>query len=151
MPNYIKDLRRVLGHRPLMQCGANVLIMDDPDRILLQRRTDNDLWGIPGGAVELGEKVEDAARREILEETGLKLIDLELFGVFSGEDQYFRYPNGDEVYNITIVYVSRKFTGSFRIDGVETKDLRFFGYNTLPTNIVPPDWPILNEFFRYTE
>ncbi|PUA39476.1 hypothetical protein C8Z91_08600 [Paenibacillus elgii] len=64
-----------------------------------------------GGGVEIGEEVEETAKRELWEETGLKANDLELLGVFSGEDRLYTYPNGDEVYTISIVYVCRDFSG----------------------------------------
>lgn len=70
----------LVGHRPLLLVGAGVLIVDEQNRLLLQRRTDDGLWGIVGGGVEPGEAVEDAARREAREETGLLVGKIELFG-----------------------------------------------------------------------
>ncbi|OKP87763.1 hypothetical protein A3844_10175 [Paenibacillus helianthi] len=49
---------------------------------LLQRRTDNGLWGLPGGSLELGETLPEVAKRELLEETGLIANSLTLFDVF---------------------------------------------------------------------
>lgn len=71
MSGYIMDLREVVGARPLILAGAGVIIVDNEGRILLQHRSDNGDWGIPGGSMELGESFEEAARREVLEETGL--------------------------------------------------------------------------------
>ena len=71
--NYLGDLRKLVGHRPLLMVGATVLIVDDENRLLLLKRVDNECWGPPGGAVELGEVVEEAAKRETLEETGLEI------------------------------------------------------------------------------
>src|SRR5512143_1278875 len=104
--SYLSELREFVGHRPLLMVGATVLVFDRQNRLLLLKRADNQCWGPPGGAVEPGEVVEEAARRETLEETGLEIGDLSLFGVFGGEDQFYRYPNGDEVYNVTIVYIT---------------------------------------------
>ena len=61
MSNYILDLRKIVGHRPLLQVGASVIVVNNRDEILLQLRTDNHCWGYCGGSVELDEKVEDAA------------------------------------------------------------------------------------------
>jgi len=66
--DYLASLRRFVGHAPLLMVGAAVLILDDHDRLLLLKRSDSGCWGPPGGAVELGEAVEDAARREVSEE-----------------------------------------------------------------------------------
>ena len=62
--DYLLELRKLVGHRPLLMVGAATLIVDEQNRLLLLHRSGNDCWGPPGGAVELGEVVEDAARRE---------------------------------------------------------------------------------------
>ena len=64
---YIMDLRKIVGHRTLLQVGASVIVEDEQGRVLLQKRTDNHCWGYPGGSTELDERVEDAAARELLE------------------------------------------------------------------------------------
>ena len=51
---YIQRMRKLIGHEPLMLVGAAVLVMLG-GRLLMMRRTDNHAWGIPGGALELGE------------------------------------------------------------------------------------------------
>ena len=71
MSGYIMDLRKIVGHRPLMMVGGSVIVEDEQGRVLLQLRTDNHCWGYAGGAVELYEDVEEAAKRELFEETGL--------------------------------------------------------------------------------
>lgn len=52
---YIMNLRKIVGHIPLLQCGAGVIIEDKEGRILLQLRVDNGCWGMPGGSIELDE------------------------------------------------------------------------------------------------
>ena len=88
--------------------------------------------------MELDEVVEDAAKRELLEETGLIAEELELFGVFSGEDCHYVYPNGDEVSNVDIVYVCRKYSGALQCQAGEVDELRFFSVDEIPDNISPP-------------
>src|SRR5699024_2262717 len=76
---YIEDLRKIVGHRPLILVGSVVIIIDEQGKLLLQQRTfPNGVWGIPGGLMELGESTEDVARREIFEETGLHIGQLHL-------------------------------------------------------------------------
>ncbi|HEY8348650.1 MAG TPA: NUDIX domain-containing protein [Clostridia bacterium] len=67
MTEYIRNLRRYVGHDPLIQCGTSVIILDRDNRVLMIRRTDNDCWCFPGGGIEPGESVEETAAREVFE------------------------------------------------------------------------------------
>ena len=138
MSGYIMELRKIVGHRTLLQVGASVIVEDEQGRVLLQKRTDNHCWGYPGGSTELDERVEDAAARELLEETGLVAEKLELFGVFSGKELHYIYPNGDEVSNVDIVFLCRQYAGQLRLDEEETEELRFFEAGKLPQELSPP-------------
>ena len=62
---YIMDLRAVVGHRPLIMTCAGVLVLNEYNQLLLQKRADNGLWGYPGGSMELGESFEECAAREL--------------------------------------------------------------------------------------
>ena len=93
--SYIKDLRKYVGHNPILTAGVLLFVFNDKDKVLMQLRTDYNQYGFPGGAMELGESFEDVARREIKEETNLDIIDLEMVKVLSGKDTYREYPNGD--------------------------------------------------------
>ena len=138
MSDYIMELRKIVGHRPLLQVGASVIVEDEKGRILLQRRSDNHCWGYCGGSVELDETVEDAAKRELFEETGLTSNRLELFGVFSGKDLHYIYPNGDEVSNIDIVYICRDYTGTLQKQEQEVEELKFFAFSEIPAELTQP-------------
>lgn len=144
--SYIMDLRKVVGHRPLLQVGASVIVVDECGRILLQLRSDNNTWGYAGGSVEIDEKVEDAAKRELYEETGLVADDLQLLGVYSGEDMHNVYPNGDEVSNIDIVYICKKYSGKLHCQADEVERLNFFAISQLPKNIFKPNLPAIKEY-----
>lgn len=135
---YIMELRKIVGHRPLLQVGAGVIVEDPEGRVLLQLRSDNHCWSYAGGSLELYETVEDAARRELLEETGLQALELELFGVFSGADTHYVYPNGDEVCNVDIVFLCKSYSGELKCQAEEVDELRFFAVDEIPENISPP-------------
>ena len=138
MSGYILDLRKVVGHRPLIQVGAGIIVEDEQGRVLLQLRADNHCWSYCGGSCEIDERVEDTARRELLEETGLVAESLELFGVWSGPELHYVYPNGDEVSNIDIVFLCKSFSGSLNRQEEEVDALRFFAPEEIPENLSPP-------------
>ncbi len=141
---YVADLRSLAGTRPLILAGAAILIVDD-DRLLLVHRADNDSWTIPGGYLEPEESLEDCARRETHEETGLSVGQIGLFGVFSGPELFYQYPHGDQVHNVTAVYLTREFHGTLRVDR-EGIALRFFDRSGLPRAISPPTKPVLRAY-----
>ena len=145
---YILDLRKIVGHRPLIQVGAGIIVEDDKGRVLLQLRADNHCWGYCGGSIEPDEKVEDAAKRELFEETGLIAEEVQLFGVFSGPELHYIYPNGDEVSNIDIVFLCRSFSGTLKPQESEVEELRFFPIDALPENLSPPIRPALEKWVR---
>ncbi|MBQ8403338.1 MAG: NUDIX hydrolase [Clostridia bacterium] len=146
MSSYIMDLRKIVGHRALLQVGASVIVEDDKGRILLQLRRDNHCWGYAGGSVELDEEVEEAAKRELFEETGLIANKLSLFGVFSGKDTHYIYPNGDEVSNIDIVYICKDFSGELRCQASEVCKLAFFEKDNIPDNLFKPIEKVLKSY-----
>ena len=139
MTGYIQFLRSYVGHQPIQFCGTCVIVENERGEVLFQLRTDNHCWGMAGGAVELGEPVEDAARRELLEETGLTAGELEFFGVFSGENQHYTYPNGDEVHVVELAYICKDYHGTLTPQEGEVDDLRFFSIDRIPENISPLD------------
>lgn len=138
MSDYIMGLRKIVGHRPLLQVGAGVIVENERGEVLLQKRADNHCWGYAGGSVELDEVVEEAAKRELFEETGLIAKELTLFGVFSGKETHYVYPNGDEVSNVDIVYLCSSYTGQLTRQESEVEELRFFAADSLPDNLSPP-------------
>ena len=138
MSGYILDLRKTVGHRPLLQVGASIIVEDPQGRVLLQLRSDNHCWSYCGGSMELDERAEDTAKRELLEETGLIAEELSLFGVFSGPEYHYIYPNGDEVSNVDIVFLCRHYSGTLKCQEDEVDDMQFFPPDGLPENLSPP-------------
>ncbi|WP_371535039.1 NUDIX domain-containing protein [Streptomyces sp. NBC_01023] len=145
---YIPELRALVGTRPLILPGAAVIVVDDDHRVLLLGRADTGGWGLPGGFTEPGESLEETARREVAEETGLELGELTLMNVFSGPEQYFQYPNGDQVFNVTTVYTATARHWSFRLDPLEATRAELFSVDSLPSDLIDPEVPIMEHYSR---
>lgn len=142
---YILDLRKKIGHTPLIMTSACVLILNENNQLLLQCRTDNGFWSYPGGSMEPGESFEECARREVLEETGLECLELEFFATASGKDMHYVYPNGDEVYIAEVVYICRKYQGELKVQKAEATQQQFFDLSALPDNISPVNIGMVNK------
>lgn len=143
--DYILQLRQYIGHRPVLLVGAAVLVLDHEYRLLMMKRSDIGCWGIPGGAMEPGESAENTAKRETFEETNLEIGEMSLFGVFSGPELYYKYPNGDEVYNVSIVYLSHDWRGRIQLNG-EHSEWKWFAAGDIPKDISPPIKPVVERF-----
>lgn len=149
MSGYISEMRKLVGHRTIIQCAASIICVDEQNRILMGKRSDNNMWGYSGGSVEIDERVEDCAKRELFEEMGLVAEELEFFCVNSGPEAHYVYPNGDEVSNFEIVYICRKWHGEIKSNDGELSDLRFFSKDDIALSEVSP--PIRNVVARYIE
>ena len=144
--DYMLELRKLVGHRPLIMVGATMLLLNQDNELLMMKRTDNLCWGVPGGSIELGETFEECVKRETLEETGIIVELMELVGVHSGEELHYTYPNGDEVYMFSAVYWSRIEGACVQLDLAEHSEYGFFKLDHLPEEVSPPIKPILRDF-----
>ena len=135
--DYIQNIRKKVGKDKIIlnfTCG----ILNQSGKILLQKRADKGTWGLPGGAIELGESALEALVREFYEETGIEVRD--------------SYPNGDEAQVLTILYlVSSKnsiSTNFFSSD--ETLELGFFDHMDIQniTIVNQQHQDMINDFFE---
>lgn len=130
--NYIQNLRKYIGHAPIINVGATVIVLNEKNEILLNLRTDTGTYGIIGGGMELGESLEQTAARELLEEANLTAERFELLDVLSGKELYFKYPNGDETYTVIALYRAVGVTGTLCINDDESRRLQYFPLDALP-------------------
>ena len=129
---YIMNLRKYVGHEPLIGLGATTLVFNDKKELLLNLRTDTNTWGIPGGSMELYETIEETAVRELKEEAGISADELELVTILSGKEYYFEYPNGDKMCTVIVLFKVLNYTGDIKAADNESKQLRFFSLDNLP-------------------
>ncbi|HBL84420.1 MAG: NUDIX hydrolase [Clostridiales bacterium GWF2_38_85] len=134
MEDYITEMRKLIGHTPLLSIGCDVII-ENNGQILLQKRTDDGEWCVPGGGMNFGETFLETATREVMEETGLKLESLSLFGIYSGKNCVVEYPNKDVVFGGIVVFIAKKYSGELRKNSNESYELKFFSRENLPQNI----------------
>jgi 8-oxo-dGTP pyrophosphatase MutT (NUDIX family) len=122
-----------------VRVGVGVVIRGPEESILLEKRRDCGWWGLPGGKIEPGESLVDAAVREVREETGLAVEVTHLVGVYSDPcGRIVTYPdNGDVVQLVDVVVGARVLSGSLMCSQ-ESEEVRFFSPSQLPEEIVPP-------------
>ncbi len=129
--------------------GTCAVIFNEAGHILLEQRSDCGWWCLPGGRLDAGESLADAALREVREETGLDVEITGFLGVFSDPvRRTVRYPdNGDLRQLVDAVILARPATGDLKASP-ESLDLQWFSPDSLPLNTVPPVIEILRETFR---
>ncbi len=92
--------------------SVNVVVTNDADEILMIRRTDNDNWAVPGGAIDLGESVAQAAVRETREESGIECEITGIVGIYSDPKHVLLYTSTGEVrQEFSIVLTARPLSG----------------------------------------
>ena len=117
-----------------ISCGV---IIEKENKILLQRPAGETNWCLPGGIMEIGEKYEEAAKRNVLEQTALTIESMKLFGMQSGRDCFVTYKNGDKGFNLQVIFHTTEFSGKVRIKDAANREHRFYPKTNLPKNLNP--------------
>lgn len=129
---YIRELRALIGHRPIVMPGTLAVISNPDGEVLFIRRGDTGRWSLPGGMVEPGQSARETLAREVYEETGLRFAKASPFGIYSHPRNSIVYPNGDQVQPFTVVFLVEEWEGDIRTDGVESLEIAFFPPQHLP-------------------
>ena len=133
------------GRPTAIKLGVAVLIRNERGLILLERRSDCGLWGLPGGRIEPGESIRDAVVREVEEETGLSVEVARLLGVYSDprSGRIIHYP--EAVVHSIDIFVEARITGGVLCISAESEELEFFNLGCLPSDLVPSSVPLLKD------
>lgn len=92
--------------------AANVIVINADQRILMIKRSDNDNWAVPGGALDLGESLPETAVREVREETGIECEVTGLVGIFTDPKHLIHFTSNDEVrQEFSVVFTARPLSG----------------------------------------
>lgn len=146
MADYVKWLRSKVGHDTIIFCGSLACITNDKGEILLQKRSGTEeVWGLPGGILEIGDSAEESTIREVKEETGLDVKVDYMVGLYS---KYFcSYANGDNAQVVCSCFKCTIVGGDIVIDNKETFDLRFFSKENIPELFIQQHTDMVNDFF----
>ena len=142
---YIEEIRKYVGHKPIMVTAIVCIIYDKEKGLLFEKRTDNGMWCVPGGAIELGESLEEALKREVKEETSLDVFNPKMVDVKASV--HLIYPNEDEVYYTDVVYVVEEYEGELNPDS-ESEELVWYPIDNIPDNIMPTQIDYINNFIK---
>jgi 8-oxo-dGTP pyrophosphatase MutT (NUDIX family) len=129
-PDFVTELRTRVGHQPLWLSTAMGVVLDDDGRILLERRSDNGRWTLPGGIIDPAEQPADAAVREIFEETGVVAVPEALVAVTVSRP--ITYPNGDQVQYLEVTFRCRATGGTARVNDAESVEVGWHDRAALP-------------------
>ena len=131
--SYIGQLRSHVGNQLLLLPGARIVIEDSENRVLLQLRSDFNIWGLPGGNAEPGESLEQVVKREAFEETGLTLDDVDVFGFGNNpKHETHTFPNGDKCQFFVLNFYASTHTGTVDSNNEESLKLEWFKMDELP-------------------
>jgi 8-oxo-dGTP pyrophosphatase MutT (NUDIX family) len=130
--SYFGQLRALAGDRTLLLTATRLVLRDTSGRLLLIRRSDNGVWAVPAGAMELGESIADCAVRELWEETGLHATKVTPYALHTGGGYTERNMFGDTYQHFVVLFRVDEWYGELVRQTDETTDARFFPAATMP-------------------
>lgn len=128
--SYIKRIRSLVGNEYIMVNATAIVIVNELNEVLLEKRADNQLWGLPGGLIELNESIKIAAIREVKEETNLDIELTRFIGIFS--NPFMRWREKDYAKVFTFAFTAKVVGGELKINDHESTEMKYFAYEELP-------------------
>jgi len=128
--NYIKMIREKFPTEKVMLVSCCAIIENEQGQILLQHRSDNKLWGLPGGLKELDETLIDCVKREVFEETNLEVEITDFIGVYiNPKMSWFEH---DQAEVIGFGFSAKVIGGELKINDQESLGFGYFNRDNLP-------------------
>jgi ADP-ribose pyrophosphatase YjhB (NUDIX family) len=105
--------------------ATSAIVTNVEGEILLHHRTDNNLWGLPGGTMDAGESIAQCVVREVKEETGLDVEPEYLLGIYSNPNHVVSYSDGEVRQQFSICFYCRLLGGEIKVSD-ESHEVGFF-------------------------
>lgn len=149
--SYLGRLRTKVGNNMVLMPGARTVMQRADGKILLERRVDFGLWGLPGGNAEEGESIELTMQRELHEEVGITALNLVPFGYSSQPDlEAFSYPNGHQMHSFCLNFHLTRWQGTPHVaDLEESSAIDWFDLESPPDDLMPQHSRALKHFRAY--
>lgn len=133
--SYLGQLRKQVGSQPLICPAARALIRDEQGHLLLIRRRDNGVWGMPAGFMELNKSILDCLKREVREETGLEVLQATPIALYTDPCFASTTASGDHIQMFAVVFRVDCWQGTIVASTDETTHARFFAPDNLPKEL----------------
>ena len=105
--------------------AASAIIENEQGKILLHKRSDSHTWSIPGGAMEIGESINETVIREVQEETGLQVQTEYLIGVYTDPEHIIEYSDGEIRQEFSLCFACTIVGGKLQVSD-ESTEVAFF-------------------------
>lgn len=136
MSHLDRDFRQYIKKTSKITVHVAILVKNKAGEVLLQQRAGAEEWGLPLGSMTPGESLEDAARRELWEETALTAKDMTLLSMFSGPEFKRSRGGGDEEFLVIALYEAKGLQTELNFKADVNKALRFFGDPRPPMDLL---------------
>lgn len=128
--------------------AASAVVLNKEGKILLHKRSDNHLWSLPGGAMELGESIKETVIREVKEETGFNVEVVRCIGIYTDPNHIIAYADGEVRQQFSICFECKIVGGQKKISSESTK-VDFFDQEELEKLDMHPSQRVrLEDFFK---
>jgi ADP-ribose pyrophosphatase YjhB (NUDIX family) len=122
--------------------SVTAAVRNDQGYLLLIHKVDNGYWALPGGGMDLGESIADAAIREVAEESGIEIEITGLVGLYTDPAHVMAYDDGEVRQEFSVCFHARMRGGVLRADGEETRSARWVTVDELNDLSIHPSMRI---------